>query len=66
MLMAEAPVVLGELLPGWGHRDVTPADVDISAWDIHTAPDVFLMYYKYIVGGLCFRTSTTDDPARHP
>ena len=55
ILMAEAPVVLGELLPGWGHRGVIPANVGISEWDTYTTPGVFLMYYGYLVCKLCFR-----------
>ena len=49
MLMAEAPVLLGELLPGWGYADVVPAPVSIQEWTPSFAAESWMYHYKLLV-----------------
>jgi uncharacterized protein len=49
MLMAEAPVVLGELLPGWGYAGVIPASIPIQEWTPSFAASSWMYNYKVLV-----------------
>lgn len=50
MLMAEAPVLLGGLLPGWGYAYVPPASVTIDRWSPAVAESQWLAAYRWLRG----------------